>query len=248
MIPFTTVGPRRVHLTRLSIPLVILAFAACGGGGSTGPSGGGGGSTTFKGFFVGDSRINGGIVLEFAVAATGTNDAALVAGSVITPVSGAPITLTGSATSDGGFTATGGGYTLTGVVDAGVVYGNWGPPNAFSVGAFQATPNGVADCGRYTPAGAVSPGNFDVLVSGTEVVGGFRADSADSPTYGIFNTTTSGGAYNYASSGSGFSENVTGTFDATNANGTVAWTGIGIFNAGNFTINGPYSATRCPGT
>lgn len=248
MIRFTTGAPRRWRLTRLTVPMVVLTIAACGGSGSTDPSGGGGGSTTFKGFFLGDSRINGGIVLTFAVAPTGANDAALVAGSVITPISGAPITLTGSATSTGGFSATGGGYTLTGVVDDGVVYGNWGPPNTFSVGAFHATPTGVAYCGRYTPAGAVSPGNFDVLVTGTAVVGGFRADSADSPTYGIFNTTVSGGSYNYSSSGTGFSESVTGTFNATTAGGNVDWTGMGIFNAGDFTIDGPYTATRCPGT
>lgn len=218
------------------------SVAACTGGG------GGTSGTTFKGFVLGDSRLNGGLVLTFAAAPTGTNTVALVAGSTITPVSGTPITLTGSATSDGGFSATGGGYTFTGVVDAGVVYGNWGPPNAFSVGAFAATTNGVAYCGRYTPAGNVSPGNFDVLVSGTAVAGGFRGDPADSPIYGTFNTTASGGSYTYASSGTGFSYSVTGTTNATTASGNVNWTGQGIFNAGDFTINGPYTASRCPGT
>ncbi|MFN8652980.1 MAG: hypothetical protein U0133_13830 [Gemmatimonadales bacterium] len=244
MLPFTAGGPRRLPLSRLATPLVILALAACGGGGSdsTGPTPT---ATTFKGVFLGDSRINGGFVLMFAVAPTGSNDAALVAGSVITPISGAPITLTGSATADGGFSATGGGYTLTGVVDGGLIYGNWGPPNTFSVGAFGATPTGIAYCGRYTPSGAVSPGNFDVLVTGADVYGGFRADSADSPTFGVFNTTTSGGSYTF---GSGGAESVTGTFDPTTASGTVSWTGSGIFNAGNFSINGPYTATRCPGT
>lgn len=243
MFPFTTGGPRRLSIIRAATPLVILALAACGGGSSdsTGPTQT---STTFKGIFLGDSRINGGIVLTFAVAPTGANDAALVAGSVVTPISGAPITLTGSATADGGFSATGGGYTLTGVVDGGLIYGNWGPPNTFSVGGFAATPTGVAYCGRYTPSGAVSPGNFDVLVSGSDVYGGFRADSADSPTYGAFNTTASGGSFNYASG----TESVTGTFDPTTASGNVSWSGIGIFNAGNFAITGPYTATRCPGT
>lgn len=223
--------------------------------GSAAACSGGSNGTSFFGFFLGDSRINGGLRLDFATPPTGSNATALVTGSVITPVSGSPIALTGTAQSDGGFTASGGGYTLTGVVEGELIYGNWGPPGSFSVGSFAAASNGagtpLAFCGRYAPTGTNPPpaGNFDVLVFGSAVAGGFRADPADSPIYGTFTTTASGGAYAYSSTGSGFSYNVTnGVYSTTATSGSLNWTGQGIFNAGNFTVVGTYSGTRCPGT
>jgi hypothetical protein len=187
----------RTGLARFEIPalLTLLGLAACGGG-----SGGGGGtapnppSTTYSGFLTADDGSSAGLALTFASAvAIRSGEARLAAPVAVTGVAtlvgGGTVNLSGSVDA-GNFTATGGGLTLTGTLESGVINGRFTGPSGLG-GGFAAVSTSASHpvyvfCGRYTGTlveGGTESGNFHALVSGKDLVGdilpdGFTADGS----------------------------------------------------------------------
>jgi hypothetical protein len=249
----------------LAASLSILALAACGGGsdsGSTGPTINP--SATYLGFLTADDGSSAGLSLTFAApvslhTASASLRAPVSVTGVVSVVGGGTINLTGSVDA-GTFAATGGGLTLGGTLEKGVLNGRFtatgGVQGGFAAAASSASSPVSAFCGTYSGTdgnGGSDAGNFHVLVVGKEVVGdvipagttadasltGFLGTAAPGPnSTTAINVNISAGGETLTATGSinAAGTGLSGTYDR-NVPGVPAWTSSGTF-----------SGVKCPGT
>jgi hypothetical protein len=204
-------------------------------------------ATSYLGFMIGHGPVNGGLRLDFTAPPSGATT--LAATSAFTPTEGSAIPLVGEVDAVGNLTATGGGYTLTGLVEDDRIIGTWlgggGTSGQFAAAANTLVRPAVPYCGRYTPSTqGLDQGGFNVLIFGATAFGIFEGDPLDSPVSASFVGAAAGGAIYFDGSDAENTFEVNGTYNSTTASGSFNYSSLEV----QTTISGTFNAPRCPGT
>lgn len=231
---------RPLHRFALLVPIAALTVAVAGCSDDSAGPGGGSGTTVFVGVLSGSDATSGGLSFTFASAPGSGNVSAT---GTLKRSGQANVSLTGAANGTA-FSATGGGFTLTGTLASGAISGSFTRSGAAG-GSFvvlgSTTANAtIAFCGTYSGNGSSGPenGTFNLAVGASQIYGTAVDEGGDALQ---FTGTRSGNNVSVANSNASGSLAVTGTIAGNSVSGTYTT------RLPNNTVvtQGTWSGTRC---